>query len=103
VRRNVGADDVERGVARAEAGDDDAASRQSVGARVWRRCMVVVFSGRAPRGGRGPVEWSGAVELQQASNQGGGEAARRQSGAPASAVHLGGRRACDCGGVLSGV
>jgi hypothetical protein len=83
VRRNVGADDVERGVARAEAGDDDAASRQSVGARVWRRCMVVVvvFSGRAPRGGRGPVEWSGAMELQQASNQGGDRASAGFGGA----------------------
>ena len=81
MRRNAAAGDVERGAVRAKAGDDDAAARRSEGARVWRRCvMVVVFSGRAPRGGRRPVEWSGAgaLELQQASNQGGGEAADRR-------------------------
>ena len=36
------------------------------------------------------MKWSGAVELQQASSQGGG---RPQSGAP-SAVRLGGWTAC---------
>jgi hypothetical protein len=46
------------------------------------------------------VEWSGVVELQRASNQGGGEAAERSL---ALAVRLGGQRVCDCGGVLSGV
>jgi hypothetical protein len=80
VIQNAAAGDVERGVARAEAGDDDVASRQSEGSRVWRQCVVVVFSGRAPRGGRGSMEWSGTVEFQQASNQGGGEAAERSAG-----------------------
>ena len=46
------------------------------------------------------MKWSGAVELQQASSQGGG---RPQSGAP-SAVRLGGWRVRVIGaGVLSGV
>jgi hypothetical protein len=59
VCRNAATDDAERGVARAKARDDDAAAWQREGARVWRRCVVVVvvFSGRAPCGGR--AQWSG--------------------------------------------
>jgi hypothetical protein len=64
VRRNAATGTVDKGTARAEAGDDDAAARRSEGARVWRRrhmAGVVVFSGRpSRRWGR----WSGSGDAR---------------------------------------